>query len=189
MCTEDQPYCPIDELDSLSANLAFAVIQAPAYVLTDGTEGENVNGGEDADLVPELKMGGKTCPMCFLQGGADSYSPLGSTMLFRKLRDHDIPVELHLFAGRQHGFHGNQNLGEEGAAYDHWWDRAMEFIIPPSNGETLPVEIPEGLILCDANNQLSIEAVKRWEKLRSKGVQADLHISGARGPTAWRGRI
>ena len=187
--SETRAYDPVDAIDELPANLAFAVVQAPAYVLTDGALGQNENGGEGADLVPELKMDAKTCPMCFLHGGADGISPLGSTRLFRELRARGIPAELHLFGGRWHGFHGDQNIGEAGEAYDHWWDRAMEFILPPAKGEPFPSEMPEGLVLCEANDPQVVKAVERWEELRRKGVQTDLHLSGARGPTTWRGRI
>ena len=35
----------------------------------------------------------------------------------------------------------------------------------------------------------ALDVVARWEALRRKGIQTDLHLSGARGPTTWRGRI
>lgn len=123
-------YSAVDEKDSLPCNLLFAVLQAPAYILTDGSTGENSRDGDGPDIkiVPELKFDEKTCPMCMVQGGRDAYSPNGSTQIYRQLRRMKIPAELHLFADRPHGFHGNLNKGEEGAAYDHWFDRVAEFV-------------------------------------------------------------
>ena len=123
-------YEPIDEIDKLPCNLLFAVLQAPAYILTDGTKGENSRNGEGSDIkiVPELKFDEKTCPMCLVQGGMDNYSPNGSTQIYRQLRRMGIPAEVHLFADRTHGFHGNLNKGEKGAAYDHWFYRVAEFV-------------------------------------------------------------
>ena len=123
-------YASVDEIDSLPCNLLFAVLQAPAYILTDGIQGENSRNGDGSDIkiVSELKFDAMTCPTCLLQGGMDAYSPNGSTRIYRQLRCMKIPAELHLFADRTHGFHGNLNKGEEGAAYDHWFDRVVEFV-------------------------------------------------------------
>jgi acetyl esterase/lipase len=123
-------YSPVDEIDSLACNLLFAVLQAPAYILTDGAACANTREGDgpDVKIVPELKFDEKTCPICFVQGGADAYSPLGSTQMYRQLRRMKIPAELHLFGDRMHGFHGNLNKGDEGSAYDHWFDRVAEFV-------------------------------------------------------------
>ena len=86
--SQTRAYEPVDEIDDIPCNLLFAIPQAPAYVLTDGSSSPNTRGGDGSDvqLVPELKFDEKTCPMCFLQGGADEYSPLGSTRLYRKIR-------------------------------------------------------------------------------------------------------
>ncbi len=123
-------YNPIDEIDKLPCNLLFALPQALACVLTDGETTPNQRDGDapDVKLVPELKFDSQTCPMCFFQGGIDEYSPNGSTQIYRQLRRMKIPAELHLFADRGHGFHGDMNKGDDGAAYDHWFTRAEEFI-------------------------------------------------------------
>ena len=123
-------YEPVDEIDRLECNLLFAIPQAPAYVLTDGQGTPNQRDGDSPDvkIVPELKFDGKTCPMCLFQGGQDQYSPFGSTQIYRQLRRMKIPAELHLFADRPHGFHGDMNKGDDATAYDHWFFRALEFI-------------------------------------------------------------
>ena len=123
-------YEPVDEIDQLPCNLQFAIPQAPAYVLDDGATGPNTREGDaiDVGFVPELKFDDQTCPMCFFQGGLDEYSPCGSTQIYRQLRRMKIPAELHLFGGRTHGFHGDMNKGDDATGYDHWFDRALEFI-------------------------------------------------------------
>ncbi len=123
-------YAPVDEIDKLPCNLLFAIPQAPAYVLTDGDGTPNSREGDSPDvgIVPELKFDAKTCPMCFFQGGIDEYSPLGTTRLYRQLRRMGIPAEVHVFADLWHGFHGDMNKGDDGAANDHWFTRAEEFI-------------------------------------------------------------
>ena len=123
-------YAPVDEIDMLPCSLLFAILQAPAYVLTDGQGTPNARAGDapDVKLVPELKFDEKTCPMCFFQGGVDEYSPFGSTQIYRQLRRMKIPAEVHLFADRWHGFHGNMNKGDDGTGWDHWFHRAEEFI-------------------------------------------------------------
>ena len=128
--SETAAYAPVDELDALPCNLLFAVPQAAAYVLTDGEGVPNAREGDapDVALVKELAFDGKTCPMCLFHGGADDFSPLGSTQVYRQLRRMKIPAELHLFADRWHGFHGDMNRGDDGTAWDHWFDRVLEFI-------------------------------------------------------------
>ena len=123
-------YAPVDEIDRLPCSLLFAIPQAPAYVLTDGEGVPNTRDGDapDVRLVPELKFDAKTCPMCFFQGGVDDYSPFGTTQIYRQLRRMKIPAEIHLFADRWHGFHGDMNKGDEGTGWDHWFHRAEEFI-------------------------------------------------------------
>ena len=123
-------YEPVDEIDQLPCNLLFALPQAPAYVLSDGNGTANWLDGDSPDvkIVPELKFDAQTCPMCFFQGGIDDYSPNGSTQIYRQLRRMKIPAELHLYADRTHGFHGDMDKGDDGDGADHWFWRALEFI-------------------------------------------------------------
>ena len=123
-------YAPVDALDQLPCHINWAVPVYTAYALTDGLTGPNARDGDaiDATLSDVFKFDGKTCPMALFHGGADVYSPNGSTQIYRQLRRMKIPAEIHLFADRGHGFMGNPNKGEDGTAYDHWFDRIDEFI-------------------------------------------------------------
>ncbi len=123
-------YEPIDGLDQLPCHVNWAVPIYTAYALTDGLIGPNTREGDaiDVTLSNVFKFDAKTCPMALFHGGADIYSPNGSTQIYRQLRRMKIPAEVHLFADRPHGFMGDANKGENGTAYDHWFDRISEFI-------------------------------------------------------------
>ena len=98
-------YRPVDDLDKLPCHVNCAIPMCPAYVLSDGLEGKNASGGEGAGVVMSsaFAFDSKTCPMCLFHGGEDPYSPLGSTMIYRRLRRMKIPAELHLYGKRGHG--------------------------------------------------------------------------------------
>ncbi|MDD4172958.1 MAG: alpha/beta hydrolase [Kiritimatiellae bacterium] len=123
-------YGPVDALDQLPCHLNWAVPIYTAYALTDGLAGPNTREGDviDAKLSDVFKFDAKTCPMALFHGGADIYSPNGSTQIYRQLRRMKIPAEIHLFADRPHGFMGDPNKGEDGTAYDHWLDRIAEYL-------------------------------------------------------------
>lgn len=97
-------YEPIDELDKLPANVAFAIPVYPAYVLTDGATEPNVDKGEGAVLIEDLRFDEKTPPMCLIHGDSDIYSSLGSVEIYKTLRKKNIPCELHVYSGAPHGF-------------------------------------------------------------------------------------
>jgi acetyl esterase/lipase len=122
-------YGAIDNLDQLPCHINWAVPIYTAYALTDGLTGPNTRDGDaiDAKLSDVFKFDAKTCPMALFHGGTDAYSPNGSTQIYRQLRRMKIPAEIHLFADRPHGFMGDPDKGEQGAAYDNWFDRVTEF--------------------------------------------------------------
>jgi acetyl esterase/lipase len=122
-------YGAIDGLDQLPCHINWAVPIYTAYALTDGLTGPNTRNGDaiDVKLSDVFKFDAKTCPMALFHGGTDTYSPNGSTQIYRQLRRMKIPTEIHLFADRPHGFMGDPGKGEQGTAYDHWLDRVAEF--------------------------------------------------------------
>ncbi|MGI6401178.1 MAG: alpha/beta hydrolase [Thermoguttaceae bacterium] len=102
--SETQTYEPIDDLDKIPCNVAFAIPLYPAYVLNDGATGPNSNRGDGASLLSDFHFDGHTPPMCLIHGDADIYSSLGSIEVYKKLRKMDIPCELHIFADAPHGY-------------------------------------------------------------------------------------
>ena len=95
----------VDAIDELPCHINWAVPMCVAFVLSDGPNRQNEQDGDGEFLTldPALKFDAKTCPMCFLHGGADFFSPNGSTRLYRKLREMKIPAEVHIDPDRGHG--------------------------------------------------------------------------------------
>ena len=118
-------YEPIDALDTISCHINWAIVNSPAYVTTDAEEGTPATQqgyGVDVKLSSIYKFDARTCPMSLHHGGADEYSPNGSTLIYRELRKRGIPAELHLYPGRPHGAYGLERGVE--------FMRQMEFYKP-----------------------------------------------------------
>ena len=118
-------YEPIDALDTISCHINWAIVNSPAYVTTDAEEGTPATRqgyGVDVKLSSIYKFDARTCPMSLHHGGADEYSPNGSTLIYRELRKRGIPAELHLYPGRPHGAYGLERGVE--------FMRQMEFYKP-----------------------------------------------------------
>ena len=82
-------YQPVDKLDEVPCHINWAIVNAPAYVTTDGEKGDPsfMEGyGIDVKLSDVFKFDEKTCPMSLHHGGKDPYSPNGSTLVYRQLR-------------------------------------------------------------------------------------------------------
>ena len=127
LATSSQPpaYEPIDALDTISCHINWAIVNSPAYVTTDAEEGTPATRqgyGVDVKLSSIYKFDARTCPMSLHHGGADEYSPNGSTLIYRELRKRGIPAELHLYPGRPHGAYGLERGVE--------FMRQMEFYKP-----------------------------------------------------------
>lgn len=104
-----QAYEPVDKLDSVPCHINYAIVNAPAYVTTDGETGTPAwlqGYGTDVKLSDCFRFDDKTCPMSLHHGGMDEYSPNGSTLIYRQLRKMNIPSELHLYPNVGHGAYG-----------------------------------------------------------------------------------
>ena len=102
-------YEPIDALDEVPCHINWAIVNAPAYVTSDGETGTPATRdgyGPDVKLSSVFPFDGKTCPMSLHHGAVDPYSPNGSTLVYRQLRRMGIPAELHLYPGKGHGAFG-----------------------------------------------------------------------------------
>lgn len=98
-------YEPVDALDTIPCHINWAIVNAPAYVTTDGETGTAATRqgyGVDVKLSDVFKFDEKTCPMSLHHGGNDIYSANGSTLIYRELRRRHIPAELHLYGGEGH---------------------------------------------------------------------------------------
>ena len=103
-------YQPVDELDKIPCYVNFAIPIYPAYVLEDGKDSENKGKGNNSTMVSDFAFDTKTPPMCFIHGDGDGYSPMGSVTVYHKLRQMNIPAEMHIFALANHAF---RNCGPE----------------------------------------------------------------------------
>lgn len=102
-------YARIDALDDVPCHLNFAIVNAPAYVLTDskdGTQNVRFGMGPDVKIDSIFHFDEMTCPMSLHHGGNDPYSPNASTMVYRQLRKRGIPAELHIYPDKGHGAFG-----------------------------------------------------------------------------------
>lgn len=115
--SQTRAYTPVDKLDSIPCHINWAIVNAPAYVTTDGEKGTpstRQGYGIDVEMSKCFRFDEKTCPMSLHHGGADIWSPNGSTEVFRQLRKMKIPAELHLYPNQGHGALG--------------FDRGVEFM-------------------------------------------------------------
>ena len=102
-------YERIDAIDDIPCHINWAIVNAPAYVTTDGETGTPATRegyGADVKISDVFKFDSKTCPMSLHHGGNDIYSPNGSTLVYRELRKRNIPAELHLYPDKGHGAFG-----------------------------------------------------------------------------------
>lgn len=147
-------YEPIDALDSLSCHINWAIVNAPAYVTTDGQAGTPATRegyGSDVKLSDLFRFDAQTCPMSLHHGGLDIYSPNGSTLIYRELRKRKIPAELHLYPGEGHGAFGLERAIEFMNQMAFYKPLAPEeelmkrFATDEARGERLKQEVwPEG---------------------------------------------
>ncbi len=102
-------YERIDKVDDIPCHINWAIVNAPAYVTTDGETGTRAmreGYGTDVKISDVFRFDEKTCPMSLHHGQIDPYTPMGSTLVYRELRKRGIPAELHLYPGKGHGAFG-----------------------------------------------------------------------------------
>ncbi|MCQ2149770.1 MAG: alpha-L-fucosidase [Bacteroidales bacterium] len=107
--SQTEAYGRTDEIDDIPCHINWAIVNAPAYVTTDGENGDPAQRqgiGPDVKVSDCFKFDGKTCPMSLHHGGEDPYTPSGSTLVYKELHRRGIPAELHLYPGKGHGAFG-----------------------------------------------------------------------------------
>ena len=122
-----QSYQPIDAIDRIPCNVQWGIGIYPAYVLSDGIDGENSGKGnaDDATIVPDFSFDLNTAPMIFIHGDADGYSSMGSVKVWEKMRSMGIQSELHTLCLRHHCF---QHSASPGTGSYTWLDRIGDFL-------------------------------------------------------------
>lgn len=154
-------YEKVDKLDDVPCHINWAIVNAPAYVTTDGETGTPATRdgyGVDVKLSDVFKFDEKTCPMTLQHGGLDPYTPNGSTLIYRKLREMKIPAELHLYPNKGHGAFG--------------FDRTVEFM--RQMGFMGELEPEEELMARYANDDARSEKIVQdvWPEGKMPDVQS-----------------
>lgn len=164
MATSSQTpaYAPVDKLDTVPCHINWAIVNAPAYVTTDGETGTPAmrqGYGIDVTISDVFKFDEKTCPISLHHGGTDPYTPNGSTLVYRELRRRKIPAELHLYPNKGHGAFG--------------LERGIEFMTQMGFMGELPPEedIMQRYTSDDARREKTSEDV--WPEGRMPDVQDD----------------
>ena len=110
-----RPYLPVDEIDKkYSARVAWAVPVFPAYVTDDLKT-----------ILPPFVFDPDTPPMCLLHGDADGITPMGSVLVWEKMRAMGLPCDLHVLARRPHDF---QSRSIPGTPSWTWRERVWDFL-------------------------------------------------------------
>jgi len=122
-------YWPIDDIDQVSCSVQWGIGIYPAYILTDGAGDPNIHKGNNPEdiIVPEFSFDLKTCPMLFLHGNDDVYSPMGSIRLWEKMRAMGVQSEVHILVGRNHCF---QEKAAPGTSSYNYVERLWDFLEP-----------------------------------------------------------
>ena len=145
--SQTSAYKRIDAVDDIPCHINWAVLNAPAYVTSDGEKGTPAfyqGYGPDVKLSEVFKFDVKTCPMCLHHGNRDPYSPNGSALVYRQLRRMGIPAEVHFYPGKKHGAFG--------------FERAVEFMT--QMGYLGPVAPEEKLMDRFASNEAREKVIR-----------------------------
>ena len=104
-------YTATDETDTHSARPDFAALIYPAYM----------DEGEHHTLTPELTITEQTPPFFVFQTADDPYGN-SALVISQALRNHKIPVQLHIYEKGGHGYGLRANLAEAASK----WPKLME---------------------------------------------------------------
>lgn len=104
-------YTATDETDTQSARPDFAALIYPAYM----------DEGEHHTLTPELTITEQTPPFFVFQTADDRYGN-SALVISQALRNHKIPVQLHIYEKGGHGYGLWANLAEAASK----WPKLME---------------------------------------------------------------
>lgn len=104
-------YTATDETDTQSARPDFSALIYPAYM----------DEGEHHTLTPELTITEQTPPFFVFQTADDPYGN-SALVISQALRNHKIPVQLHIYEKGGHGYGLRANLAEAASK----WPKLME---------------------------------------------------------------
>lgn len=91
---DERAYPAADEVDRISCRPDFAIAVYPAWLVKEGTD----------ELIPELRVTGKTPPMFFAHANDDPISSASSAAMYLALKRAGVSAELHIYSSGGHGF-------------------------------------------------------------------------------------
>lgn len=107
-------YAPIDSIDAASPRPDFSLLIYPAYITPSETTRQK---SEEITVTEET-------PPAFLTVTADDDHALSSLFYTMALREHDVPVELHVYPEGGHGY----GLGRGDHAVNRWPTHAERWL-------------------------------------------------------------
>ena len=111
---DERVYEPIDAADELSAKPNFALPIYPAYIL--GEDNKTWNKAE-TPFAEEIKITKDTPPFFMSIADDDPIGSMGAVKAYIKMRELDIPCELHIFVKGGHGY-GLRHKNGRAATWD-----------------------------------------------------------------------
>ena len=122
-------YEPVDEADKRSARPNFICPIYAAY-LADGYKDDK------AELGPLVTVTKNTPPTFMAVTWDDKFRGAQSALLFSKLREHNVPAELHAYSAGGHGYGIRESKKPVSKWHNHLqaWMKQSGFLTPPQPG-------------------------------------------------------
>lgn len=111
----ENTYGLVDETDSLSARPDYVGLVYPAYL----------DGGDNHSVTPSLNVNESTPPMFVFQTADDGYG-YSSLAIAAALKNHKVPVELHIYPRGGHGYGLREKRAEAAAIWPVLMEKWME---------------------------------------------------------------
>lgn len=139
-------YVPIDQIDKQSVRLNFTMLMYPAYL----------DNGKNRSVSPELVIN-NTLPPFFVFATADDKLANSALVISTALRDHKVPVELHLMPKGGHGY----GLRKGNIASETWPVLAEKWLSEIVNTEVKNDKTPiNNIQVIGSHNSYKIEIEK-----------------------------
>jgi acetyl esterase/lipase len=119
---EQRRYDPIDDADKASCRPDFAMAVYPGYLIEQAQPGVETNKNT---LAPYIRIPKETPPILLVHATDDPVAGVeNSVVMCLKLKQANIPVELHTYAQGGHGF----GVRKSKLPCSTWTDRCLEFL-------------------------------------------------------------
>lgn len=119
---DQRGYEPIDEMDKTSCRPDFAVAVYPGYFIEQQPAGVETN---KSVLAPYMRIPAATPPIFLVHASDDSVAGAeNSVVMYRALKEANVPAELHVYAQGGHGF----GVRKSNLPCSTWTDRCVAWL-------------------------------------------------------------